>query len=658
MSVVRSLITLLGFDVDDKEAKRYESLIDGLKTGAMVAGAAITALGGYLLKVAGDAEQTQAAFETMLGSQKAAADMIKEIQKAAAITPYSQKDLIEGAKLLLNFGVAQKDVLADLMMLGDVSSGDAVKLQSMTLAFAQISATGRLMGQDLLQLINAGFNPLQEISRTSGKSIGVLKKEMEKGAISFDMVKEAFRTSTSQGGRFFQMMQKQSETFNGRMSTVQDNMEQLAVTIGQHLLPVAKQLLEATANFVDASKDLITTGLVGLFEGIGRVAGEAFTMVSALFKGVGGFDILVKTILAALNMVGDLVKAIATMLNPLLEGIGKIIRPVLDILTMLFQKIGYFVGSVLRPFNSIFESIGRIFGWFGKVVADLMPIIELVANALGTKFRMQIEALLIPFKLMMAIVEPILNGLMQLADIILKALVPGLDASNNGFDSFNQLLDKVYPLIDGLIDLLRGFVKMIVDGVVWALNLLTPVLRAVSEGFGWVLNAVSGLTDSLKGLMGWILDAVTGLRTLLGLKEEAAQPSKPITKAEMNAISPGITSKPRTIQTPKAFSDMTQAELTSSGFGMAPHYQQGTNYVPEDQLAFLHKAEKVIPAGAPYSGGGGTSLQINAPISITVPPGTSQSQAEFVKEAARQAVQVELTNLMSTTINSNPRAAY
>src|SRR5690606_25401177 len=92
--------------------------------------------------------------------------------------------------------------------IGDIAMGDANKMNSLTLAYSQMTSTGKLMGQDLLQMINAGFNPLNEISKKTGKSIGDLKKEMEQGKISANMVEKAFIGATSEGGQFYMMAEK------------------------------------------------------------------------------------------------------------------------------------------------------------------------------------------------------------------------------------------------------------------------------------------------------------------------------------------------------------------------------------------------------------------------------------------------------------------
>src|SRR5690606_5732956 len=143
------------------------------------------------------------------------------LRRFAEVTPFEFTDLQDAAKTLLNFGIEGDKVLPLLQMLGDASGGNAQRFQQMALAFAQMSASGRLMGQDLLQMINAGFNPLLVISQQTGLSIGDLKKKMEQGQISVEMVTEAFRIATSEGGLFFGMMDKQSQTLTGRWSTLQ-----------------------------------------------------------------------------------------------------------------------------------------------------------------------------------------------------------------------------------------------------------------------------------------------------------------------------------------------------------------------------------------------------------------------------------------------------
>ena len=166
-------------------------------------------------------EKVQVAFDVLLrGDTKASEALREEIRQYGMVTPYMTAELQDAAKMMLSFGIAQDRIMPNIKALGDIAMGDRNKLNSLTLAFSQMTASGRLMGQDLLQMINAGFNPLSEISRKTGKSIGVLKEEMEKGKISAEMVTQAFYSATQAGGQFHGMTEKMGQTAAGKWSTL------------------------------------------------------------------------------------------------------------------------------------------------------------------------------------------------------------------------------------------------------------------------------------------------------------------------------------------------------------------------------------------------------------------------------------------------------
>ncbi len=209
-----------------------------------------------VVSLGAEMEQTRVTFETMLGSADAAAKFITDIEKTAAATPFDSITLQNQAKLLLNFGASAESIIPSLTMLGDVSGGNKARFEGLTLAYAQVRSQGRLMGQDLLQMINAGFNPLQAISEKTGKSMAVLKKEMEKGGITFAMVEGAFKDVTSEGGRFFNLMAKQSQTLSGRWSTLVDNTQRLGTKIGTSLLPSLGKTVDFFAELLNQFRPL------------------------------------------------------------------------------------------------------------------------------------------------------------------------------------------------------------------------------------------------------------------------------------------------------------------------------------------------------------------------------------------------------------------
>lgn len=186
-----------------------------------------------IVSVRSEVQSLQISFETLLGSKDKATALFGEIRKFAANTPMMLKDLASGAQTMLAFNISAEKVMPMLHAIGDISMGDAQKFGSLTLAFSQMSATGKLMGQDLLQMINAGFNPFAEISAKTGKTIGELKEEMEKGKISVDMVTEAFLSATAEGGKFHGMLEKQSHGIAGAMSNLQGAVDDMFNDIGE-----------------------------------------------------------------------------------------------------------------------------------------------------------------------------------------------------------------------------------------------------------------------------------------------------------------------------------------------------------------------------------------------------------------------------------------
>ncbi len=165
------------------------------------------------------------------GNAEAAEEMYERISEYGKVTPYDKAGLIEAQRTMMSFGIEGEKAFKTLKQIGDIAMGDKQKMQSLSLAFAQMSSTGKLTGQDLMQMVNAGFNPLQEISKKTGKSVAELKKEMESGAISVGMVEAAFQSATSEGGLFYNAIAEASETTAGKMASIQDTIEEIKVSI-------------------------------------------------------------------------------------------------------------------------------------------------------------------------------------------------------------------------------------------------------------------------------------------------------------------------------------------------------------------------------------------------------------------------------------------
>lgn len=217
-----------------KETNNIKESLSGAAKfiGAMFSVQALTGFARSVVSVRSEIESLEASFRTLAGEQAGGA-LFKQIKEFATTTPMLMQDLAKGAQTLLAFNIPAEQVMTTLRQIGDISMGDSQKFNSLILAFAQMSSAGKLMGQDLMQMVNAGFNPLSEIAEKTGKSIGTLKDEMSKGAISVDMVKEAFASATSEGGKFYGMLESQSKTIKGSLSNLQGAWDDMLNSIGE-----------------------------------------------------------------------------------------------------------------------------------------------------------------------------------------------------------------------------------------------------------------------------------------------------------------------------------------------------------------------------------------------------------------------------------------
>ena len=225
----------------------------GLKSLAgigLAGGAAMTAFIVSSSKAAADVEDLAIQFEVLTGSEKKAAELMKVFRDEEKKSALNLSDYANAAKTMLAFGTSLDDVTPSLRMLGDVSMGNSERFGSLALAFAQTTAAGRLMGQEVLQFVNAGFNPLEQISRDTGRSMAQLKKEMEDGAISVEMVKKAFVNATSEGGRFYKAIDKGSGGTNAKLNQLGAAVTQLQVAFGTGFNEGLKDALDAANNYL------------------------------------------------------------------------------------------------------------------------------------------------------------------------------------------------------------------------------------------------------------------------------------------------------------------------------------------------------------------------------------------------------------------------
>ena len=321
-------------------------------------------------------EQAQANMRTLMnGNTEAADQLLGKLREYGKSTVYDTNGLVEAQKTMMAFGLNADFAFKNLKHIGDVALGDSQKMQALALAFSQTTSTGKLMGQDLMQMINAGFNPLEVISQKTGKSIAVLKDEMSKGAISASMVAQAFQWATEEGGRFYQGAEAAAQTVSGRIAKMRD-------TVDEWKLSLFEATGGATAYISEIGKMIAQFAPLGpliakMFDWM-RIAGmKAFTELK-----IGGHTLQARlraiSIAAiqsggALKLMGAMGKtacrtiSVAIMNIPIVGWIAAGIAAVIGLFTLLWQKCEGFRIVVF----TIWEAIKAVFNGILNVVKDV-----------------------------------------------------------------------------------------------------------------------------------------------------------------------------------------------------------------------------------------------------------------------------------------------
>ena len=251
-------------------------------SGMILGGMGLKELASRIISVRAEFESMETSLKVLLGgNEERLSNIMGQIKEYALASPLNTKDMVGAVQMMTSFGIEAEKSIDYLKAIGDVSMGDTGKFNSLALAFSQMSSAGKLMGQDLMQMVNAGFNPLEEISRKTGKSIGELKNEMSKGAITSKMVQDAFISATSAGGKFFGMSSEGAKTLNGQISMLQESFDNMFNEIGSKGEGVVMSAVQAATYLVENYEQVgrVIVGLATSF-GIYRTAVALATMTT------------------------------------------------------------------------------------------------------------------------------------------------------------------------------------------------------------------------------------------------------------------------------------------------------------------------------------------------------------------------------------------
>lgn len=340
-------------------------------------------------------------FKVMLGSEEAAATKLSEIRKMAASTPFSLDDLTSGTQTLLQFGIAADDTTGVLQRLGDISLGNAEKLQTLTRAYGKMSSAQKVTLENVNMMIDAGFNPLNQICDATGESMSDLYKRISDGKVSFSELEAAVEAATSQGGQFYGGMLEASQTFSGRMSTLKDNVSALTGELTSGLFAALGELVvrlnEVVVSFLDSDEKMDQLKeTIGIATAVVAAAGTAFLTYKGYVAAATAIEVIHTAATTAMTAAHKAAEAGATGLAVAQAGLNAVLKAnpiglVVSLLAALAAGLvtAYKTSETFRnAVNSAFASvkkiaqnaIGTVVDWINDLVAKIEGAAAALAN--------------------------------------------------------------------------------------------------------------------------------------------------------------------------------------------------------------------------------------------------------------------------------------
>lgn len=516
-------------------------LKSGLAAGAKVAGAAIGAVATGLsaalvagVKYNAEIEQYQTSFEVMTGSADKAAETMDKLVDLGAKTPFETSDLASATQLLMNYGFTADDSIEKMTMLGDISQGSADKMQRIAMAYGQMSSAGKVQLEDVKQMIEAGFNPLQEISESTGESMASLYQRISDGTLAVDEITASMERSTAAGGKYFQSMQKQSETLSGQFSTLKDNASQalgafaqsssdaiagdILPTLNDGLSQITEQLKAGNMGALGQIGGQMIAGLVAsitqqlpsllsttsgllsnLFQGL---KAQLPVIMSSLFSGLGDFfqtqlPSIVANLVTLLNgIMVSLNTLLPTLIPQLISGLSSMLSSILTLAPTLLQ-MG--ITLIISLANGLTQEIPAL---IPTIVNALLTIVDTLTDPSNLAGIISAGLTLI-----LTLAQALVNSLPKLVSIlprIIKGLVGG----------FIQLLPELIPVA---IQLLVTLGESMASNITSLLAFLPEIFTAIIGAFGEVdwkqlgIDIINGLIKGLKSMISSLLSTASNI---------------------------------------------------------------------------------------------------------------------------------------------------
>lgn len=511
MSTVGKKVSDIGQKMQDAGSKL---------TGVTTAFAGVAAIG---VKYNASMETYSTSFETMTGSAEKAAEIMQQLQKIGAETPFEFEDLAKTTNTLMQFGFTADEAIESMQMLGDISQGSAQKMDSITRAFGKMSSSGKVSLEDINMMIDAGFNPLQEISQTTGESMADLYARISDGAMSVDEITASMQRATSEGGMYFQSMDKQSQTFSGQLSTLSDNAQSFLGNITSGIFEkLAQDILPKINETVSLLNDAFES------EGLNGVMGVLQSMVPQLEPVLDFIDALREK----LNDLG----IDPTMFAGAIAAAGPML--------VIFGKITSLTGSTIGGITSITQGIGqfaanmRLAGSSGTVLSGVLATISSPVGILV----IAITAAAAAFAYLMATNDEFRTSILDTFSEISASLMPVIEEIGFAFMSLGKtlfsaigsVLQAIAPAVAQLVEVVGQLLVAIMPVISQLVTLLVPVLEQVILLAAQIVIALIPIVTTL------ISQLVPVIQQILALAMQVISAVMPLIISLINQLIPFI----------------------------------------------------------------------------------------------------------------------
>ena len=388
----------------EKSGNSVESLSDKLKKGLSTAtkvatGVLTTVAGGFValgkigLEYNAQIESYTTDFEVMMGDAEAAAKKVEELKEMGAKTPFELGDLASATKTLLAFNVSADESTGVLQQLGDISLGNVQKLESLTRAYGKMNASQKVTLEDINMMIDAGFNPLLLVAENTGETMEQVYDRISKGKVAFEEITGAINQATSEGGQFYQGMDKASKTTQGLISTLKDAAQSKIGELFSDISEKIKELLPNVISFVEnIDTEEIVTGVENLM--------QTFENLLPVITGVTAATVAYKAATSIAGIIDALRKATEeqtlaqTLLNAVMNEnsfvlVATLVAGLVAAVITLWNTNEGFRNAVISAWKAIKSAAETIFTAIANFFTETIPnafqsMIDWISNGISS----------------------------------------------------------------------------------------------------------------------------------------------------------------------------------------------------------------------------------------------------------------------------------